>query len=155
MHGSVMLLAAHQPSVRAATVSFQPASFNRSSLVPFHHVHSHAHCFRALHPALHTKQNLQDAQSLSQTRLMFTWLHYTASSLFHFSRPSPPAALFYFARRQPHLGCVHLAAAIAHSSLISQSIAKVHLHSSAPFVPCGKYTTGASYGAGIRLHSLH
>ena len=50
---------------------------------------------------------------------------------------SPPAANFYFARRQPHLGCIHLAAAIAHSSLISQSIAKVHLHSSATFVPSG------------------
>lgn len=37
---AVMLLAAHQPSVRAASVSFQPASFNRSSFVPFHHVRS-------------------------------------------------------------------------------------------------------------------
>ena len=62
---------------------------------------------------------------------------------------SPPAANFYFARRQPHLGFVHLAAAIAHSSLISQSIAKVHLHSSATFVPCGKYTPVASYVAAI------
>ena len=50
---------------------------------------------------------------------------------------SPPAANFYFARRQPHLGCIHLAAAIAYSYLISQSIAKVHLHSSATFVPVG------------------
>ena len=62
---------------------------------------------------------------------------------------SPPAANFYFARRPPHLGCVHLAAANAHSSLISQSIAKVHLHSSATCVPCGKYTSVASYGAAI------
>ena len=62
-------------------------------------------------------------------------------------RFSPPAANFYFARRQPHLGCVHLAAAIAHSSLISQSIAKVHLHSSATCVPCGKDTPVASYVA--------
>jgi len=64
-------------------------------------------------------------------------------------RFSPPAANIFFARRQPHLGCIHLAAAIAHSSLISQSIAKVHLHSSATFVPCGKYTTVASYVAAI------
>ena len=62
---------------------------------------------------------------------------------------SPPAANLYFARRSPHLGCVHLAAAIAHSSLISQSIAKVHLHSSATSVSCGKYTSVASYGAVI------
>ena len=64
-------------------------------------------------------------------------------------RFSPPAANFLCARRQPHLGCVHLAAAIAYSSLISQSIAKVHLHSSATFVPCGKYTPVASYVAAI------
>ena len=62
---------------------------------------------------------------------------------------SSPAANFYFARRQPHLGCIHLAAANAHSYLISQSIAKVHLHSSATFVPCGKYTSVASYVAAI------
>ena len=62
---------------------------------------------------------------------------------------STPAANFYFARRPPHLGCVHLAAVIAHSSLISQSIAKVHLHSSATFVPFGKYTLVASYVAAI------
>ena len=74
---------------------------------------------------------------------------------------SPPAANFYFARRQPHLGCVHLAAANAHSPLpahqslggggISQSIAKVHLHSSATSVSAGrrKITSVASYVAAI------
>ena len=67
---------------------------------------------------------------------------------------SPPAANFYSARRQPHLGCVHFAAAIAHSSLISQSVAKVHLHSSAPFVPCRKYSSVASYGAAIAPKSM-
>ena len=35
---AVMLLAVHQPSVRAATVSFQPASFNRLLVVSLHHV---------------------------------------------------------------------------------------------------------------------
>ena len=35
---AVMLLAVHQPFVRAATVSFQPASFNRSLVVSLHHV---------------------------------------------------------------------------------------------------------------------
>ena len=64
---------------------------------------------------------------------------------------SPPAANFYFARRQPHLGCVRLAPAIAHSSLILQSIAKVHLHSSAPFVSASwrKNTSVAFYVAAI------
>ncbi len=67
-----------------------------------------------------------------------------------------PLPVFIFARRQPHLGCIHLAAAIAHSYLISQSIAKVHLHSSATFVSAGrrKFTSVASYVAGIGLHNL-
>lgn len=62
---------------------------------------------------------------------------------------SPPAA-HNLARRPPHFGCVHLAPAnCSCRTSISQSIAKVHLHSSAAFVPCGKYTTAASYVAGI------
>jgi len=78
-----MLLAAHQPSVRAATVSFtQLHSFTPHS-VPLHYV----------------------AQFIS-------------------AGFSPPAANFYFARRSPHLGCVHLAAAIAHSpSLPTKALA--------------------------------
>ena len=64
---------------------------------------------------------------------------------------SPPAAN-NFARRQPHFGCVHLATAnCSCRTSISQSIAKVHLHSSAASVPCGKYTPAASYGACIGL----
>ena len=49
---------------------------------------------------------------------------------------SPPAALFSFARRQSHLGSVHFATAnCSCRTSISQSIAKVHLHSSAASVP--------------------
>jgi hypothetical protein len=63
---------------------------------------------------------------------------------------SSSAAFFYFARRQPHLGCVHLASAnCSCRTSISQSIAKVHLHSSAAYVPFGKFTPAASYGASI------
>ena len=75
-------------------------------------------------------------------------LHPLHSSSNHFSQVQSTRCQFLCARRPPHLGCVHLAPAIAHSSLISQSIAKVHLHSSATFVPCGKDTPVASYGAG-------
>jgi len=154
--GPVMLLAAHQPSVRAATVSFQPASLNRSSYVPFHHVHSHPHCFSAWHPAATHFANragctVPFANHFSSLGSITLLRRYFISAGF-----SPPATFFYFARRPPHLGCVHLAAAIAHSSLILQSIAKVHLHSSAPSVPCGQYTPGASYVAGIAFvpHAL-
>ena len=64
---------------------------------------------------------------------------------------SPPAAHNLLAVRS-HFGCVHLAAAnCSCRTSISQSIAKVHLHSSAAFVPCGKFTLAASYGAGIGL----
>jgi len=52
----VILLAVHPPYVRAAAVSFQPASFNRSSSVPLHHAHCYAVCFSAWHPA--AKHNL-------------------------------------------------------------------------------------------------
>ena len=61
---------------------------------------------------------------------------------------SPPAA-YYLARRPPTSAAFTLRLLIAHSYLISQSTAKVHLHSSAAFVPFGKYATAASYGAGI------
>ena len=107
-------------------------------------------CIRAWHPAAKPSPN-QAGCTVPFTSL----LHGSLGSIpllpryFISAGFSPPAANFYFARRQPHLGCIHLAAAIAHSSLISQSIAKVHLHSSATFVPCGKYTSVASYGAAI------
>ena len=61
---------------------------------------------------------------------------------------SPPAA-YYLARRPPTSAAFTLRMLIAYSYLISQSTAKVHLHSSAAFVPFGKYTTAASYVAGI------
>ena len=128
----------------------QPASFNRSSSVLFHHVHCYTVCCSAWHPAathipnpgrMHSHFRKPTARSLGSIPL--------PPRFFISAGFSTPAANFYFARRQPHLGCVHLAAAIAHSSLISQSTAKVHLHSSATFVPCGKYTSVASYVAAI------
>lgn len=128
----------------------QPASFNRSSSVPLHHAHCHT---VASVPGILPPYT---SQIRAGCTVPFTSpMHGSLGSIpllpryFISAGFSPPAANFYFARRQPHLGCVHLAAAIAHSSLISQSIAKVHLHSSATFVPCGKYTSVASYVAAI------
>ena len=116
-------------------------------LCPFSQLHStaphsfHSTMFVANHiasvpgilPPL-TLQIGQDAQSLSQLQVYSLGSITLLRRFFISAGFSPPAAFFYFARRSPHLGCVHLAAANAHSSLISQSIAKVHLHSSAPFV---------------------
>ena len=62
---------------------------------------------------------------------------------------SPPAAHNLLAVRS-HFGCVHLATAnCSCRTSISQSIAKVLLHSSAASVPFGKYTPAASYGGSI------
>ena len=62
---------------------------------------------------------------------------------------SPPAA-HNLARRPPHFGCVHLASAnCSCRTSISQSIAKVHLHSSSRAVGFAKFTARDSYGAGI------
>ena len=112
-----------------------PASFNRSSSVPLHHAHCHTICYSAWHPAAKHIPNQGRMHSSFRKLLHGSLGSITLLRRYFISAGfSPPAALFYFARRQPHLGSVHLAAAIAHSSLISQSIAKVHLHSSAPFV---------------------
>ncbi len=58
----------------------------------------------------------------------------------------------FCARRPPYLGCVHLASIRLIPSVHSPMAAKVHLHSSAPFVSAcrRKFTPGASYGAGHR-----
>ena len=67
---------------------------------------------------------------------------------------SPPAAHNLLALRT-HFGCVHLATAnCSCRTSISQSIAKVHLHSSAASVPFGKYTAAASYGGSIVVSPL-
>ena len=61
---------------------------------------------------------------------------------------SPPAAN-YLARRPPTSAAFTLRLLIAHSYLISQSTAKVHLHSSSRAVGFAKFTARDSYGAGI------
>ena len=111
----------------------QPASFIRSSYASLHHVRSHAICFGCalLHPHRSNPQTQSNCLTQNPT------LHYSlgfVSLLRHFfisAGFSPPAALFSFARRPPHLGCVQLATAnCSCRTSISQSSAKVHLHSS-------------------------
>ena len=61
---------------------------------------------------------------------------------------SPPAA-YNLARRPPTSAAFTLRMLIAHSYLISQSTAKVRLHSSSCAVCFAKFTARDSYGAGI------
>jgi len=61
-----------------------------------------------------------------------------------------PLPIIWLAGR-PTSAAFTLRILIAYSYLISQSTAKVLLHSSAAFVPFGKFTPAASYGAGIGL----
>ena len=74
--------------------------------------------------------------------------------LFHFSIAQYTRCLLLCARRPPHLGCVHLAAANAH---VVPPFRKASLRFTCivqpPPYPVGKYTSAASYGAGIAIHS--
>ena len=138
-HGSYCVL--HATSF---ITSFVPLHYTTFAAKPF--------CCKAGHPKPHTKQYTWDAPAFSQAIPAILTGFHSASLRHSFTSVafSPPAALFSFARRQPHLGCVHLATAnCSCRTSISQSIAKVHLHSSATCVPCGKYTSVASYGAAI------
>ena len=103
-----------------------------------HHVRSYTICYKAGHTKPHTKQYTWDAPAFPQVIPAILTGFHSASLRHSFTSVafSPPAALFSFARRQPHLGCVHLATAnCSCRTSISQSIAKVHLHSSAASVP--------------------
>ena len=122
----------------AASVSFTPL---RSFLPSFRFITPRSQLIhllqgRASRPL--TKQYTWDAPAFSQAIPAILTGFHSASLRHSFTSVafSPPAALFSFARRQPHLGCVHLAAAnCSCRTSISQSIAKVHLHSSAASVP--------------------
>ena len=117
-----------------------------SSFVPLHYTSFVAKPFascwasQAMHIPSHREcTSLSQANPTILTGFHFATLRHSFTSVAF----SPPAALFSCARRQPHLGCVHLAAANCSSrTSISQSIAKVHLHSSAAFVPCREIYCG-------------
>jgi hypothetical protein len=101
-------------------------------------------------PLSQAQSNTQGCTSHSQANATVLTGFHSAALRHSFTSVafSPPAA-YYLARRPPTSAAFTLRMLIAHSYLISQSTAKVHLHSSAAFVPFGKYTTAASYGAGI------
>ncbi len=123
-----------------------------TSFVPLHYTSFAAKPFASRQgiPS-HTQSNAHgNAPAFSQAcPTILTGLH-SASLRHSFTSVafSPPAA-YYLARRPPTSAAFTLRLLIAHSYLISQSIAKVHLHSSAAYVPFGKFTPAASYGAGI------
>lgn len=121
----------------AATVSFTPL---RSFLPPFRFISPRSQlpiCFKAgpRQPGTMAKHWRVTSLSASYATIL-TGFHYASlRHLFTSVAFSPPAA-HNLARRPPHFGCVHLAPAnCSCRTSISQSIAKVHLHSSAAFVP--------------------
>ena len=135
----VMLLAVPPHSSRQLLCPSRHFVHSFLRYASLHHVRSQAICCKAGHPKpttqSHTHGNapaFSQANSTILTGFHFASLRYSFTSVAF----SPPAALFSCARRQPHLGCVHLAAAnCSCRTSISQSIAKVHLHSSAASVP--------------------
>jgi hypothetical protein len=136
--------------VRAATVSFTPF---RSLLPSFRFItpRSQLHiCFIAGHPCSQAQSNTQGCTSHSQANATVLTGFHSAALCHSFTSVafSPPAA-YYLARRPPTSAAFTLRLLIAHSYLISQSTAKVHLHSSSRAVCFAKFTARGSYGAGI------
>ena len=121
----------------AAIVSFTPL---RSFLPPFRFITPRSYlilCGKAWQPISCLESQHRTAQAFPQTSpTILTRFHYaTLRHTFTSVAFSPPAAYNLLALRT-HFGCVHLATAncLCRTS-ISQSIAKVHLHSSAASVP--------------------
>jgi hypothetical protein len=86
--------------------------------------------------SIHTISNHRRGTSHSQANATILTGFHSAALRHSFTSVafSPPAA-YYLARRPPTSAAFTLRLLIAHSYLISQSTAKVHLHSSAAFVP--------------------
>ncbi len=135
----------------AATVSFTPL---RSLLPSFRFITPRSQlfiCFMAGQPISQAQIITQGCTSHSQANATILTGFHSASLRHSFTSVafSPPAA-HNLARRPPHFGCVHLASAnCSCRTSISQSIAKVHLHSSSRAVGFAKFTARDSYGAGI------
>jgi hypothetical protein len=123
-----------------------------SSFVPLHYTSFVAKPFasywasRALHKPTHMGMHQPFASQRYNThRVSF---RFTTSSI-HFSSVQSTRCQLFLLAGSPTSAAFTLRLLIAHSYLISQSIAKVHLHSSAAYVPFGKFTPAASYGASI------
>ena len=122
--------------VRAATVSFTPL---RSLLPSFRFITPRSQlyiCFMAGHPFSQAQNNTRGCTShLQANATILTGFHFAALRHSFTSVAFSPPAAYYLARRPPTSAAFTLRLLIAHSYLISQSTAKVHLHSSAAFVP--------------------
>ena len=110
-----------------------------TSFVPLHYTSFAAKPFasRLSIPLQNTKQHTWECTSLSQANATILTGFHSAALRHSFTSVafSPPAAHNLLALRT-HFGCVHLATAnCSCRTSISQSIAKVHLHSSAASVP--------------------
>ena len=136
----------------AATVSFTPP---RSFLPSLRFISPRSQlciCFKAGHPFCPgTNQCTWNAPAFPQASpTILTGFHFAALRHTFTSVAFSPPAAHNLARRPPHFGCVHLAPAnCSCRTSISQSIAKVHLHSSSRAVGFAKFTARDSYGAGI------
>ena len=108
-----------------------------TSFVPLHYTSFAAiHLLQGrAHYGYHTEL-VEVCTSLSQANATILTGFHSAALRHSFTSVafSPPAA-YYLARRPPTSAAFTLRMLIAHSYLISQSIAKVHLHSSAAYVP--------------------
>ncbi len=102
-----------------------------------HLVRSLTICCKARHPFPYHKSKLRAAPAFPQASpTILTGFHSASFVATSFQLLLSPPAAHNLARRPPHFGCVHLATAnCSCRTSISQSIAKVHLHSSAASVP--------------------
>ena len=121
----------------AATVSFTPL---RSFLPTFRFITPCSQlciCFKAGHPFCPgTNQCTWNAPAFPQASpTILTGFHFAALRHTFTSVAFSPPAANNLARRPPTSAAFTLRMLIAHSYLISQSTAKVHLHSSAASVP--------------------
>ena len=83
-------------------------------------------------------------QPFANQRYNTHWVPFRfTTSFIHFSSVQSTRCQIILLAGYPHFGCVHLATAnCSCRTSISQSIAKVHLHSSAASVPCREIYSG-------------
>lgn len=112
-----------------------PASFIHSSFVALHPFTAHQFVSGLGTLGLTHKGLMKCTQSLSQSHSTAHWVSFHSFRRYFISAGLSPSAAYNLARRPPTSAAFTLRMLIAHSYLISQSTAKVHLHSSAAFVP--------------------
>jgi len=117
--------------VRAATVSFTPL---RSLLPSFRFITPRSQLNNLLQGivciAKHNSIHMQPHTFSQANPTILTGFHFASLRHSFTSVAFSPPAAYYLARRPPTSATFTLRLLIAHSYLISQSTAKVHLHSS-------------------------